>query len=64
MNKIDSSLHIVGGIVASGVFLLFIAVAGLYGAVKHHQVPMLRFFKYFREKKFGEKNCVFGSKQS
>jgi len=35
-----TSLHIVGGIVASGVFLLFIALAGLYGAVKHHQVML------------------------
>ncbi len=33
-----TSLEIVGGIVASGVFLLFVSVAGLYGTVKHQQV--------------------------
>lgn len=35
-----TSLNIVGGIVASGVFLLFVAVAGLWGAIKHHQVML------------------------
>ncbi|XP_036025921.1 tetraspanin-31 [Onychomys torridus] len=33
-----SSIHIIGGVIAVGVFLLLIAVAGLVGAVKHHQV--------------------------
>ena len=33
-----SSIHIVGGVIAVGVFLLLIAVAGLLGAVNHHQV--------------------------
>lgn len=33
-----SSIHIIGGVIAVGVFLLFIAVAGLVGAVNHHQV--------------------------
>jgi tetraspanin-13/31 len=33
-----TSLPIVGGIVASGVFLLFIAIIGLVGAVKHNQI--------------------------
>ena len=33
-----TSLPIVGGITASGVFLLFISVVGLIGAMKHHQV--------------------------
>ena len=32
------SVPTVGGIVACGVFLLFIAIVGLYGAVKHHQI--------------------------
>jgi len=32
------SLPIIGGIVACGVFLLLIAVMGLIGAIKHHQV--------------------------
>jgi len=38
-----TSLPIVGGITASGVFLLFISVVGLVGAMKHHQV-MLFFY--------------------
>lgn len=33
-----SSIHIIGGVIAVGVFLLLIAVAGLLGAVNHHQV--------------------------
>ena len=38
-----TSLPIVGGITASGVFLLFVSVVGLVGAMKHHQV-MLFFY--------------------
>ncbi|XP_049639053.1 tetraspanin-31 isoform X1 [Suncus etruscus] len=33
-----SSIRIIGGVIAVGVFLLLIAVAGLVGAVNHHQV--------------------------
>jgi len=33
-----ANLPIIGGVVASGVFLSLISVAGLVGAVKHHQV--------------------------
>jgi len=33
-----TSLEIVGGVAASGVFLLFVALAGLYGTIKDHQV--------------------------
>jgi len=33
-----TSLPIVGGIVACGIFLLMIAIMGLIGAIKHHQV--------------------------
>ncbi len=40
-SNIITSLDIVGGIAASGVFLLFIAIAGLYGAIRHHQVNFL-----------------------
>ena len=43
MSGILTSLPIVGGITASGVFLLFISVVGLIGAMKHHQV-MLFFY--------------------
>ena len=32
------SVSTVGGIVACGVFLLVIAIVGLYGTVKHHQI--------------------------
>ena len=35
-----SSLPIVGGIIASGIFLLFVAIVGLFGAFKHHQVTL------------------------
>ena len=38
--SIITSLGVVGGIVACGVLLLFIAVLGLVGAVKHHQVVL------------------------
>ena len=37
-SAIIESLPIIGGIAASGVFLLIISVIGLYGAVKHNQV--------------------------
>ena len=33
-----TSLPIVGGITACGIFLLMISVIGLIGAVRHHQV--------------------------
>lgn len=39
-SNVITSLEIVGGIVASGVFLLFISVVGLVGALKHHQVSV------------------------
>lgn len=32
------SLSLVGGVIASGVFLMLIAVIGYVGAIKHHQV--------------------------
>ncbi|KAM9344243.1 tetraspanin-31 [Pholidichthys leucotaenia] len=38
-----SSIHIIGGVIAVGVFLLLIAVVGLVGAIHHHQV-MLFFY--------------------
>ncbi|NXS59015.1 TSN31 protein, partial [Brachypteracias leptosomus] len=40
---IVSSIHLIGGVIAVGVFLLLIAVVGLVGAVHHHQV-MLFFY--------------------
>ena len=33
-----TSLPIVGGITASGVFLLFLAIIGLFGVIRNHQV--------------------------
>ncbi|XP_068604855.1 tetraspanin-31 [Brachionichthys hirsutus] len=38
-----SSIHIIGGVIAVGVFLLLIAIVGLVGAMSHHQV-MLFFY--------------------
>jgi len=38
--SIVTSLAIVGGIIAVGVFLLLVAVLGLYGTSKHHQVHL------------------------
>ena len=38
-----TSLPVIGGIVACGVFLLFVAIVGILGAIKHHQV-MLFFY--------------------
>ncbi|XP_042304025.1 tetraspanin-31 [Sceloporus undulatus] len=40
---IVSSLHIIGGVIAVGFFLLLIAIVGLIGAINHHQV-MLFFY--------------------
>lgn len=40
---IVSSIHIIGGVIAVGFFLLLIAIVGLIGAVNHHQV-MLFFY--------------------
>jgi len=40
VSGIVTNLPIVGGITASGVFLLFISVIGLIGAMKHHQVML------------------------
>ena len=37
-SNIIVTLPIVGGIVACGVFLLFVAILGLIATVKHHQV--------------------------
>ncbi|KAM3935252.1 tetraspanin-31 [Leptodactylus fuscus] len=37
---IVSSLHIIGGVIAIGFFLLLIAIIGLIGAVSHHQVML------------------------
>lgn len=39
-SAVITSLPIVGGILACGIFLLFIAVLGLWGTVKHHQVAL------------------------
>ncbi|XP_029994241.1 tetraspanin-31 isoform X2 [Sphaeramia orbicularis] len=38
-----SSIHIIGGVIAVGFFLLLIAIVGLIGAIHHHQV-MLFFY--------------------
>jgi len=33
-----ATVSVLGGIIACGVFLLIIAIVGLIGAIKHHQV--------------------------
>ncbi|XP_039592883.1 tetraspanin-13a [Polypterus senegalus] len=33
-----SSLHVVGGVIGVGIFLFIVALVGLIGAMKHHQV--------------------------
>lgn len=35
-----SSIHIIGGVIAVGVFLLLISIVGLIGAIHHHQVML------------------------
>ena len=35
-----TSWPIVGGTIACGVFIMLIASAGIYGAVKHHQIVL------------------------
>jgi len=40
---IITSLPLLGGIVASGVFLLFVAVLGLLATLKHHQVLLFAY---------------------
>ena len=40
VSGIVTSLPIVGGITACGIFLLMISVIGLLGAVRHHQVRL------------------------
>ncbi|KAF7240347.1 Tetraspanin-31 [Varanus komodoensis] len=37
---IVSSLHIIGGVIAVGFFLLLIAIVGFIGAINHHQVML------------------------
>ena len=41
-----TSWPIVGGTIACGVFIMVIASAGIYGAVKHHQIVL--FFVSFK----------------
>ncbi|KAJ7384155.1 Tetraspanin-13 [Desmophyllum pertusum] len=41
--KIFTSWPIVGGTIACGVFIMLIAAAGIYGAVKHHQIILFFF---------------------
>lgn len=45
-----SSLRVVGVVIAVGIFLFLIALVGLIGAVKHHQV--LLFFVSFLKRGF------------
>lgn len=52
-----SSLRVVGVVIAVGIFLFLIALVGLIGAVKHHQV--LLFFVSFLEVGFFNPDWVY-----
>lgn len=52
-----SSFQVVGGIIGVGVFLFFVALAGLIGAMKHHQV--LLFFVSFTNSSYDCSFCTF-----
>ena len=38
VSGIVTSLPIIGGITACGIFLLIVSIIGLIGAMRHHQV--------------------------
>lgn len=38
--QIVDSTKVIGGIIACGIFLLILALVGLYGTLKHHQVML------------------------
>ncbi|XP_014668814.1 PREDICTED: tetraspanin-31-like [Priapulus caudatus] len=48
-SSVITSITVIGGIIACGVFLLLLAVVGLIGAIKHHQV-LLFFVSLHSEK--------------
>lgn len=54
-----SSIHIIGGVIAVGVFLLLIAIVGLIGAMHHHQVML--FFVSFPTWALKEVEMIFTS---
>lgn len=41
--EVFTSWSIVGGTIACGVFIMLVAAAGIYGAVKHHQIILFFF---------------------
>ena len=43
VSGIVTSLPIIGGITACGIFLLIVSIIGLIGAMRHHQVDFLFF---------------------
>ena len=47
ISAVLTSWPIVGGTVACGVFLMLLSIAGIYGAIKHHQIIL--FFVSFVE---------------
>ena len=53
-----SSLRVVGVVIAVGIFLFLIALVGLIGAVKHHQV-LLFFVSFFTTGSFTPIGFVF-----
>lgn len=57
ISAVLTSWPIVGGTIACGVFLMLLSIAGIYGAVKHHQIIL--FFVSFVEISLPlpKKNC-------
>ena len=47
ISAVLTSWPIVGGTIACGVFLMLLSIAGIYGAIKHHQIIL--FFVSFVE---------------
>ena len=40
ISSLVTSWPIVGGTIACGVFIMLVAIAGLYGSIKHHQIVL------------------------
>lgn len=38
ISAVFTSWPIVGGAIACGVFMMLMSIAGIYGAIKHHQI--------------------------
>ena len=61
ISAVFTSWPIVGGTIACGVFMMLMSVAGIYGAIKHHQIIL--FFVSFCSVIFlsPPKSCLIAS---